>query len=164
MNTRHLRGAALALMLASPVLGQEPTPPTSEPAEPMMQMMMGCMSAHSGMHMPGMMGGMNPASGMQGQGMRGMADGPMGGANSPMGACPGCAAEDAVAALLGRPVAGLTLTEQQRTELDALVARARSDALGLLTPEQRETLESQPPAPGGMCMAAPTSPDAEHQH
>lgn len=163
MIMRSSVAAALALVLASPVAGQEPTPPTAEPM-PMMQHMMSCMHANASAETPAMpmqgmpmmqgtpmMQGMMPGQGMQGMQGAGMGVG-AGGANMPMDQCPGCASQDGFAALFGRPAAGLTLTSEQRTEVDAILSRARNEALALLTAEQRTALEARHAAPGGMCM------------
>ena len=75
--------------------------------------------------------------------------------------CGECASCMGAAAILGRGAGMLGLTAEQKTELDAIVARAREAALAALTPEQRAMIETQAAAPGGMCRAVPTQSDAE---
>jgi hypothetical protein len=159
MLTRSFLALALALGLGSTVAGQEPSAPTSEPMRPMMD----CMHSDSTMQMHGMpMGGMMMMMG-EGMGMRGMESVPSPSAET-MDGCSGCNSRNSLAALFGRPIAGLTITEEQRAELDALVDRARSEALAVLTPEQRTALEAQAPAAAGMCVPMPGTPEVEHQH
>jgi hypothetical protein len=155
----------------------------------MMQHMMSCMHAQSGMQMPGMMmpgmqtpetqmpGMQTPETQMPGMQMPGMMPGqdtgghgppgagadPATGASMPQSDCAECSSRSGLAALLGRPIAGLTLSTDQQAELDAIVTRARTDALAVLSAEQRAALEAQAAVPGGMCMAAPPTSAAPPQ-
>lgn len=95
---------------------------------------------------PGGMQGMQmDRSQAGGQGMQGM------GAQQQTRArdqsCLASSQQAGLSALLMGSTANLSLTDDQRAELDRILGRARTDALAALTPEQRARLEAAPTAP-----------------
>jgi hypothetical protein len=104
--------------------------------------------------MPQMQGMMQGIPGMQGMsGMQGA------GAGAPQN-CPTCAMDSGIGALLSAPTTDLGLTDDQVTRLEDVLARAREEALGALTPEQRSRVQAGMPGPTGpMCGAAHTHPE-----
>jgi hypothetical protein len=162
IRKRMFGGAALLLALASTMGAQEPADPMAamqarmdsmqQMMEHMHQMMM---SMHGGMGADGhdvaqptqgAMGGQGPGMmmGRQGMGMEG--SGPGGG-----GVCLARGPDGALSALLLAPAGALQLTEAQRAEIQAILAKAQADAQEKLTPEQRAKLDMVGPWAGGAC-------------
>ena len=161
MIMRALLGAALTVLVASAGEAQQPAEPPASPStmDCMMHSMQGeqtqGMQAGMGMHTQGAPGG--------GMGMHGMQ--PDGAATPSMACdCAGCATRAGFAALLGGGAGALTLTNEQTSDLDAIMGRAREAALAVLTAEQRAALEAQSAGPAGGCMNAQSSEAVEHQH
>lgn len=154
---RMLAAAALVVALAPGLGAQQATDPMAAMRSQMdsmqamihemHQMMMSMHGQGGGMMMGGMqgaqgqggmaMGGMQGAQGQGGMMMGGMQG--MGGMQNP---------DAGLGALLGGPPNLVQLTDTQRTELQAILARARAEALQKLTPEQRARLESMAPMSG----------------
>jgi hypothetical protein len=132
MIMRAFLGAALMLLVAASGQAQQPTEPPAAPST------MNCM--------------MHSMQGTQGmQGMQGMQ--PDQAAMPSMECdCAACTARAGFAALLGKGAGALTLTSEQTTELDAILARAHEAALAVLSAEQRTALQAHAAAPGGGCM------------
>lgn len=82
-----------------------------------------------------------------GQAMEGMS----GMAQQRAGTCVVSGSQVGLSALLLGSVGDLGLTEEQTSSLQAILEKARSDALEALTPEQRQRLEAAPAAPSVVC-------------
>ena len=157
-----LISAAVTTVLLSPALvAQQPNDAQVAPDtavagsmnQPMQQMRQGMQEMRQGMQ--GMMRGMQQMQGMQEmqemmQRMQGMMRGMQGGRRE----IPTCVMRDSqggFTALLVGSVGEVGLTDVQRRELDEILGRAQEESLDVLTPDQRETLESAPPMTGMIC-------------
>jgi hypothetical protein len=151
IRKRTLAAAAAALALGSPVVGQQ-----AAPQQMQMQTMMSmpCAGAAAGDHAMTMPAVPDPND----HGTAGTAP-----ARAGMGAMHAAqCADQGLAALLGGPVGPLALTDAQRTELAAVLARARAEALQKLTADQRAAVEAPPPSPACPCHGAQGA--ASHPH
>jgi hypothetical protein len=158
--TRASSAAVFALLLAGSATAQQPADPMQDmqqrmqAMESMMQQMHHMMMSMHGTGDAQMQGMMQGIPGMQGMsGMQGA------GAGAPQN-CPTCAMDSGIGALLSAPTTDLGLTDDQVTRLEDVLARAREEALGALTPEQRSRVQAGMPGPTGpMCGAAHTHPE-----
>jgi len=91
-----------------------------------------------------------------GQGMQGMSG--MGQQQAMQGGtCLTSGSQAGLSALLLGGVTDLGLTDAQTSSLQAILDRARSEALEALTPEQRQKLEAAPSAPAACPRAQPSA-------
>ena len=156
-----ISAAVTTVLLSAELVAQQPddtqvapdTAVTDSMSQPMQEMMQGMQEMRQGMQ--GMMRGMQQMQGMQEmqgmiQRMQEMMRGMQGGQRE----TPTCVMRDSqggFTALLVGSVGELGLSDVQRRELDEILGRAQEESLGVLTPDQREMLESAPPMTGMMC-------------
>lgn len=141
-----LIGTAGLMWLLAPGLGaQQPTEPMPGMHERMQSME--SMMQHMHQMMMSMHGGgagqENQAMpGMQGQQRTGMGMGMPAQQGAGTMSAESCSMPDGLEALLRACPSNLALTEAQTTALDAILERARSEALATLTPEQHAQLHT----------------------
>jgi len=112
-----------------------------------MQAMQGMMQMH-GQQGGQAMEGMSGMTGMSGMGQQQAMQG---------GTCVASGSRSGLSALLLGGVTDLGLTEAQTSSLQDILAKARSDALQALTPEQRQKLEAAPAVPAVCPRAQPSA-------
>ncbi len=158
MTTKRMLGAgAFALSLASVACWAE-SEPTASMAAKMDSMQATIEQMHSMMMSMHGQGGM-----MMGemQGMSGMSGMAMGGGGGLQANCVARGPEAGLSALFLGPVSTLGLTEAQKTQFEAILARAQAEALAGLTAEQRTRMEAAPPVMPGVC-GAPQAATPSH--
>jgi uncharacterized protein (DUF2342 family) len=149
---RTILGAVAAVLILSPgVSAQQPADSSQSMMQQQMQQMQERMQSMQermqSMHqmMQRMHGAQGGAQSMQAMGTQ---------ARGQTQNCIAGSPEGGLSALLMGAVRDLALTDAQRTRLEEILERAQGEALGALTPEQREQLESAPSPARPMCPPA----------